>query len=480
MQREQSDLAESDMVSEASSGLTVSAEAEVAQKRVYIRTFGCQMNVYDSERMTEALSGAGYVETEDMADADLAILNTCHIREKAAEKVYSDLGRLRDAKLVRQKAGKDTIITVAGCVAQAEGSEIVRRSPSVDLVLGPQSYHRLPELIRSVRAEGASIVDTSFPDEDKFQALPERQGPRAAAAFLTVQEGCDKFCTFCVVPYTRGMEFSRPVVALEAEARRLVERGVREITLLGQNVNGYHGEGPDGAAWSLAMLIRRLAHIEGLARIRYMTSHPRDMADDLICAHGDEEKLMPYLHLPFQAGADRILAAMNRKHTGKEYRDLISRVRARRPDIALSTDIIVGFPGETDDEFDETLAMVRDIGFAYAFTFKYSPRPGTPAATMDCHVDEAVKQERLVRLQAEIEAGQRAFNSRLLGQRVPVLFEKTGRHPGQLVGRTPYLQLVHAEAPESLIGEIVEADIVDVQSNSLSAVLATRQKKYEA
>lgn len=442
-----------------------------ATKRVFIKTFGCQMNVYDSERMTETLAAQGYVETDDIEQADLAILNTCHIREKAAEKVYSDLGRLRDAKALRAKSGKQTFVTVAGCVAQAEGAEIVRRAPAVDLVLGPQSYHRLPHLLAEVARSGKPVIDTAFPDEDKFQALPPRQTPKAASAFLTVQEGCDKFCTFCVVPYTRGMEFSRPVVSLADEVRRLVDRGVREITLLGQNVNGYHGEGPDGKACSLASLISHLAKVEGLERLRYMTSHPRDMSDDLIAAHGHEDKLMPYLHLPFQAGADRILAAMNRKHTAKEYLALIGRIRAVRPDIALSTDIIVGFPGETDADFVQTLDLAREVGFAHAYSFKYSPRPGTPASNMDDQVPEEEKRERLERLQDLIDEGQKRFSAASVGRVMPVLFEKAGRHPGQLVGRSPYLQLVHAEADEGLIGQIVPVKITAVSSNSLSGVI---------
>jgi tRNA-2-methylthio-N6-dimethylallyladenosine synthase len=449
----------------------VEGDAAPTAKRVFIKTFGCQMNVYDSERMGEALAAEGYVETADVADADLAILNTCHIREKAAEKVYSDLGRLRDIKSERAKGGKETFITVAGCVAQAEGEEIVRRAPAVDLVLGPQNYHRLPELLSRLRGGEAALVETTFPDEDKFKALPERSPAKSASAFLTVQEGCDKFCTFCVVPYTRGMEFSRPVAALVQEARSLVARGVREITLLGQNVNGYHGEGAKGGATTLAGLIRALAAIDGLRRIRYMTSHPRDMSDDLIAAHADEEKLMPYLHLPFQSGSDRVLAAMNRKHTADDYLRLIERVRAARPDIALSTDIIVGFPGETDADFEETIDLVRAVGFAYAYSFKYSPRPGTPAATMDGQVGEAVKRERLERLQAVLEDGHSQFNAASLGKTMPVLFEKAGRQAGQLLGRSPYLQLVQAEAGPEFIGEIADVEIRSAGANSLSGVI---------
>jgi tRNA-2-methylthio-N6-dimethylallyladenosine synthase len=455
----------------ADAGPIAPAPAET-QRRYHIQTFGCQMNVYDSERMSEALTGEGYAETSDPGAADLIILNTCHIREKAAEKVYSELGRLRTLKQNRLGSGMETTIAVAGCVAQAEGSEIVRRAPAVDLVVGPQSYHRLPELIRQARA--APVVETEFPEEDKFGHLPERQhkGPaRGPAAFLTVQEGCDKFCTFCVVPYTRGAEYSRPVADLMAEARRLVAQGVRELTLLGQNVNAYHGTGPDGTPVGLAGLLRALAGIEGIARLRYTTSHPRDMTDDLIAAHRDEPKLMPYLHLPFQAGADRILAAMNRKHTRAQYLELVGRIRDARPDIALSTDVIVGFPGETDADFDATLDLVRQVGFAQAYSFKYSARPGTPASNMSDQVPEDVKTLRLHRLQALLTAQQAAFNAACVGRVLPVLFEKPGRRPGQLVGRSPYLQPVHAEVPAALIGQVIEVEIAAAGSNSLSGVV---------
>jgi tRNA-2-methylthio-N6-dimethylallyladenosine synthase len=440
-------------------------------RKVFIKTFGCQMNVYDSERMTEALGSHGYAVTEDATDADLVVLNTCHIREKAAEKVYSDLGRYRDIKIERQIAGKETVVAVTGCVAQAEGAEIVARAPLVDLVIGPQAYHRLPDLISKTRTERRQIVDTEFPDEDKFKQLPARRGPRAASAFLTVQEGCDKFCTFCVVPYTRGMEMSRPVEQIMAEARRLVEDGVREITLLGQNVNAYHGEGSDGQPWSLAELLGRLSDIPMLERLRYTTSHPRDMGDDLIEAHRDLPKLMPYLHLPVQAGADRILAAMNRKHTAAEYRSLIDRIRHARPDIALSTDIIVGFPGETEGEFRETLDLIRDVGFAQAYSFKYSPRPGTPASNMDDQVPEQVKTERLQQLQSLLQSQQIQFNSGCVGKVFPVLFERLGRRSGQLIGRSPYLQSVHAEAEPSLLGRILNVEISGAGTNSLAGVV---------
>ncbi len=468
-------------------------------KKIFVKTFGCQMNVYDSERMTELLGAQGYAETGTMAAADVILLNTCHIREKAAEKVYSDLGRIRQVKAARASAGKDTIVAVAGCVAQAEGAEMARRAPVVDLVVGPQSYHKLGDLIARVDAEHREvghaehreikraehrqgnhvehrqIVETGFPEEDKFGRLPERAVPKRVTAFLTVQEGCDKFCTFCVVPYTRGAEFSRPVADVEAEARRLADHGVREITLLGQNVNAYHGRGPDGRPWSLARLIDQLASIDGVARIRYTTSHPRDMTDDLIAAHGEQKKLMPYLHLPFQAGADRVLAAMNRKHTAADYLALVARIRTARPDLALSTDIIVGFPGETDADFEATLEVVERVGYAQAYSFKYSPRPGTPGATLAAQVPDAVKIERLHRLQDLLEQQQTTFNSSCVGKVIPVLFERQGRHAGQLVGRTPYLQAVHASADSSLLGRIVKVAIERVEANSLSGAVVAAE-----
>jgi tRNA-2-methylthio-N6-dimethylallyladenosine synthase len=442
-----------------------------AAPKVFVKTFGCQMNVYDSERMTEALSLGGYSETGRIEDADLVILNTCHIREKAAEKVYSDLGRVRQVKEERLAAGHKTLVAVVGCVAQAEGAEIVARAPVVDLVVGPQSYHRLPSLIALARTQEKALVDTAFPEEEKFAHLPGRLPQRAVAAFLTVQEGCDKFCTFCVVPYTRGMEYSRSVADIEKEARRLVASGVREITLLGQNVNAYHGEGIEGGSASLAQLIRHLARIEDLQRIRYTTSHPGDMRDDLIAAHAEEQKLMPYLHLPFQAGADRILAAMNRKHTAQQYRELVARIRAAQPEIALSTDIIVGFPGETEAEFNATLALVAEVGFAQAFSFKYSPRPGTPASKLADQIPDAVKSERLARLQALLDRQQAAFNERSVGRTLPVLFEKPGRRPGQLVGRSPYLQAVYADASPALLGQILPVEISSFGPNSLAGVI---------
>ena len=431
------------------------------------------MNVYDSERMAELLAPLGIAETSAMEEADIIVLNTCHIREKAAEKVYSDLGRIRQLKERRRRAGRNTIVTVAGCVAQAEGGEIVRREPAVDLVVGPQSYHRLGELIARLEAEaGSRSSRPSFPTRTSSPRCRRGPAPRSPTAFLTVQEGCDKFCTFCVVPYTRGAEFSRPVADIEAEARRLVDHGVREITLLGQNVNAYHGLGPDGRSWSLARLISRLASIGGLKRLRYTTSHPCDMGEDLIAAHRDEPKLMPYLHLPFQAGSDRILAAMNRRHTARDYLALIERIRAARPDIALSTDVIVGFPGETEAEFSATLTMLERVGFAQAYSFKYSPRPGTPAAEME-QLPDAVRDDRLQRLQEVIERHQTAFNSACVGKVVPVLLERPGRHAGQLVGRSPYMQPVHVEADASSCGHVLEVEIRAAGANSLAGRLTS-------
>ena len=432
-----------------------------APKKLYIKTYGCQMNVYDSERMAEAMGGAGYVETGDPAEADMILLNTCHIREKAAEKVYSELGRLRGLKA----ENPDLKIGVAGCVAQAEGAEIMRRQPLVDLVVGPQSYHRLPQMEARLRA-GEKAIDTEFPAEDKFDTLRERpKAPRGPTAFLTVQEGCDKFCAFCVVPYTRGAEISRPPARVLEEARDLVERGVREITLLGQNVNAYHGAG-EGGDWSLARLIRALSEIDGLERIRFTTSHPNDMSDDLIAAHGDCAKLMPYLHLPVQSGSDRILKRMNRKHTAEGYLRLIERIRAARADILISGDFIVGFPEETEADFQATLDLIEAVGYGQAFSFKYSPRPGTPAAERP-QVEEPVKSERLQRLQALITRQQRTVQEAMVGRRVGVLFEKPGRMAGQMVGKSDHLHAVHVTGSGLGVGDLAQVRIVGSGPNSL-------------
>ncbi|RUW36745.1 MULTISPECIES: tRNA (N6-isopentenyl adenosine(37)-C2)-methylthiotransferase MiaB [unclassified Mesorhizobium] len=446
-----------------------------AAKKVFVKTYGCQMNVYDSQRMTDALAADGYVATDAVEDADLVLLNTCHIREKAAEKVYSELGRIRDMKAERAEAGRELLIGVAGCVAQAEGAEIIRRAPAVDLVIGPQTYHRLPDVLARVRG-GGKIVETDYAVEDKFEHLPQPRraevAKRGVTAFLTVQEGCDKFCTFCVVPYTRGSEVSRPVAQIVAEARRLAEAGVREVTLLGQNVNAWHGEGENGEEWGLGRLLFRLAEIPGLARLRYTTSHPRDMDDELIAAHRDLPALMPYLHLPVQSGSDRILKAMNRRHTARDYLALIERIRAARGDIAMSGDFIVGFPGETDEDFEATLELVREVNYASAFTFKYSPRPGTPGAEMDDHVPEAVKDERLQRLQSLINEQQQSFIAGLVGRTVGTLIEKPGRRPGQKVGRSPWLQPVIVDDKAGGIGDIIDVRITKTGQNSLFAELA--------
>ncbi|SIT12422.1 tRNA-i(6)A37 thiotransferase enzyme MiaB [Roseivivax lentus] len=437
-----------------------------APKKLFIKTYGCQMNVYDSERMAEALGGEGYVETDTPDDADMILLNTCHIREKAAEKVYSELGRYKGLKAAKP----DLKIGVAGCVAQAEGAEIVRRQPMVDLVVGPQSYHRLPDLLAKTQG-GARALDTEFPDEDKFGHLKARpKARRAPSAFLTVQEGCDKFCAFCVVPYTRGAEVSRPVDRVLTEARDLVDRGVREITLLGQNVNAYHGIGPDGADWSLARLVRELAKIDGLARIRFTTSHPNDMDDDLIAAHGDCDKLMPYLHLPVQSGSDRILKRMNRQHTAESYLALIERLRAARPDLHLSGDFIVGFPEETEADFQATLDLVEAAEYGSAFSFKYSTRPGTPAAER-AQVPEDEKTDRLHRLQALLTRQQRALQDAMVGRDVQVLFEKPGRMPGQMGGKSEYLHAVHVAGADVAPGDLRRVRITASGPNSLTGTL---------
>ncbi|TPM53694.1 tRNA (N6-isopentenyl adenosine(37)-C2)-methylthiotransferase MiaB [Mesorhizobium sp. B2-2-3] len=450
------------------------AVISAAAKKVFVKTYGCQMNVYDSQRMTDALAADGYTATQTIGEADLVLLNTCHIREKAAEKVYSELGRIREMKAERAAAGRELLIGVAGCVAQAEGAEIIRRSPAVDLVIGPQTYHRLPDVLARVRG-GEKIVETDYAIEDKFEHLPQPKRAevikRGVTAFLTVQEGCDKFCTFCVVPYTRGSEVSRPVAQIVAEAERLAEAGVREVTLLGQNVNAWHGQGENGEEWGLGRLLFRLAEIPGLARLRYTTSHPRDMDDELIAAHRDLPALMPYLHLPVQSGSDRILQAMNRRHTADDYLALLDRIRAVRPDIALSGDFIVGFPGETEADFEATMELVRQVNYASAFSFKYSPRPGTPGAEMAGHVPEAVKDERLQRLQALLLKQQQDFGLSLVGRTIDTLIEKPGRQAGQKVGRSPWLQPVIVDEKAGEIGDIIQVRITKTGYNSLFAEL---------
>jgi tRNA-2-methylthio-N6-dimethylallyladenosine synthase len=446
-----------------------------AARKVFVKTYGCQMNVYDSQRMADALAEEGYVATAQMEDADLVLLNTCHIREKAAEKVYSELGRIRMLKAERAQKGRDTMVGVAGCVAQAEGQEIIRRASVVDMVIGPQTYHRIGEAVRKVRA-GQKVVETDYAIEDKFEHLPALKTAevrsRGVTAFLTVQEGCDKFCTFCVVPYTRGSEVSRPVAQIVAEAERLAAAGVREVTLLGQNVNAWHGDGPGGHEWGLGELLFRLADIPGIARLRYTTSHPRDMDEALIAAHRDLPALMPYLHLPVQSGSDRILKAMNRRHTAADYLALIERIRAARPDIALSGDFIVGFPGESDEDFEATLRIAREVGYAQAFSFKYSPRPGTPGADLPDQVPEPVKDERLQRLQALLAEQQSRFAIDLVGKSIDLLIDKPGREPGQMVGRSPWLQPVIVDAAAGGIGDIVKVRIRTVRAGTLYGEVA--------
>jgi tRNA-2-methylthio-N6-dimethylallyladenosine synthase len=462
-------------------------------KKLYIKTYGCQMNMYDSARMADVLAPLGYGPAEDPAEADMVILNTCHIREKASEKVFSELGRLKATRDERRAQGDDMIIAVAGCVAQAEGAEILRRQPAVDIVLGPQTYHRLPEMVaRATRARdskegkhfyqqrGVGVLDTEFPAESKFDHLPAAGDGQGVSAFLAIQEGCDKFCTFCVVPYTRGAEFSRPVAQIEAEARRLVAQGAREITLLGQNVNAWHGLAPDGSTWGLGRLARHLAErVDGLLRIRYTTSHPRDMDDDLIAAHAEVPQLMPFLHLPVQSGSDRMLEAMNRQHKVDRFRAIIAKLRDLRPDIALSSDFIVGFPGESDADFEATMRLAEEIGFAQTFSFKYSVRPGTPAALMENQVPEPVKDARLQRLQEVLNGQQVDFNRAMIGRVLPVLLEKPGKHPGQLVGRTPYMQAVYTPADMSEIGRVVDLRIDGLGHFSLSGTRAKPMPQSE-
>ncbi|HKD24963.1 MAG TPA: tRNA (N6-isopentenyl adenosine(37)-C2)-methylthiotransferase MiaB [Xanthobacteraceae bacterium] len=453
-------------------------------RKLHVKSYGCQMNVYDSHRMTDLLtSHSSYVETGAPEEADLIVLNTCHIREKAAEKVYSELGRIRNLKREATRAGRNLIVAVAGCVAQAEGEEIVRRAPVVDVVVGPQSYHRLPALLAQAEG-GAKVVDTEFPVENKFDHLAPASTAtihaRGVTSFVTVQEGCDKFCTFCVVPYTRGAEASRPVAAIAAEVENLAKAGVREVTLIGQNVNAYHGEAETGGRATLAQLLNRLADVPGVLRLRYTTSHPRDMNEDLVAAHRDLAALMPQLHLPVQSGSDRVLAAMNRRHTRADFLGVIARLRAARPDMVFTSDFIVGFPGETEEDFNDTLRVVDEVGFAGAFSFKYSPRPGTPAADREDQIADAVKIERLARLQDRIDHHQRAFNRSCTGRKLEVLLEKPGRISGQLVGRSPYLQPVQVMAPTSFIGQIATVRITEVGSNSLFGVLHCAEARESA
>jgi tRNA-2-methylthio-N6-dimethylallyladenosine synthase len=450
-------------------------------RKVFVKTYGCQMNVYDSARMTDALAAEGYAETTELDEADLVLLNTCHIREKAAEKVYSELGRLREMKKAKNAGGHEFVIGVTGCVAQAEGKEILRRAPAVDLVVGPQTYHRLPQVLKGVR-EGRKVVETDYALEDKFEHLPAPEKAvtrsRGPTAFLTVQEGCDKFCTFCVVPYTRGAEVSRPLAQIVDEARKLAGAGVRELTLLGQNVNAWHGTDKDGNAIGLGELIAAIATIDGLDRLRYTTSHPRDMDDGLIAAHAAEPKLMPYLHLPVQSGSDRILKAMNRRHTAADYLALVKRIRTANPELALSGDFIVGFPGETDEDFEATMRLIEEVGYAQAFSFKYSPRPGTPGADLPDHVPEEVKAERLDRLQTLLFRQQRDFARACVGREIDLLLEKEGRMPGQLVGRSPWLQpvIIDREVTKNgdklKIGDIIKVRITEAGPNSLFAEVA--------
>lgn len=442
-------------------------------KKLHIKTWGCQMNVYDSGRMADVLAPLGYGLTEEAEGADLVILNTCHIREKASEKLFSELGRLREQQEVRAAQGEKMVVAVAGCVAQAEGAEIIRRAPHVDLVFGPQTYHQLPEMVgKAMRISG--LVNTDFPVESKFDFLPEEQGTFGASAFLSVQEGCDKFCAFCVVPYTRGAEVSRPVSAILAEAGRLVTKGIVEITLLGQNVNAFHGEGPDGKSWGLGRLLRAVAEIEGVKRLRYTTSHPRDMDDELIAAHRDLDVLMPYLHLPVQSGSDVMLAAMNRKHTRDDYFRLVDKLRGARADLALSSDFIVGFPGERDKDFQDTLDLVMKVGYASAFSFAYSARPGTPASGLGNQVEEAVKQERLQVLIEALRRQQLHFNQGFVGRTVPALLERKGKKPGQLLGKSPALQSVIVDAPDALLNQIIDVKILYAHQNCITGILEGR------
>lgn len=442
------------------------------RKRVHVKSWGCQMNVYDSQRMVDLLAPLGYAPVDEAAGADLVILNTCHIREKATEKLFSELGRLQETQQERAAQGSEMLIAVAGCVAQAEGPEIQRRAPYVSMVFGPQTYHQLPEMIAKIARGAGQVLNTDFPAESKFDALPTEIVAKNVSAFLSVQEGCDKFCSFCVVPYTRGAEYSRPVAAVLAEAERLIAAGAVELTLLGQNVNAYHGTAADGSSWTLARLCAALAELPGLKRLRYTTSHPLEMTDDLIAAHRDLPVLMPFLHLPVQSGSDKILTAMNRRHTADDYRRIIDKLRAVCPALGLSSDFIVGFPGETDADFAATLQLVKDVGYAQAYSFKYSRRPGTPAAAMPGQLTEAVKDARLAELQTLLLAQQQAFNQKSVGQTLPVLFDRVSKYPGQLIGRSPYMQAVHAEVGADCFGKILPVRITSVGNISLGGVLA--------
>jgi tRNA-2-methylthio-N6-dimethylallyladenosine synthase len=446
------------------------------EKKLYIKTYGCQMNVYDTVKMADVMAPLGYSTTDSHEDADMVILNTCHIREKAEEKVFSDLGRIRMEKERRAKEGKDTLIVVGGCVGQAAGEQIIARAPFVDMVVGPQTYHRLPEIVMKTKRDRDGIVDLEFPEITKFDSLPKVGKSQGVSAFLSVQEGCDKFCTFCVVPYTRGAEYSRTVAEIEEEAKQLVDQGSVEIMLLGQNVNAYHGDDEAGKTTSLSELIDRLAQIDGLERIRYTTSHPRDMDDDLIAIHGSEPKLMPYLHLPIQSGSDNILKAMNRKHKADFYLDIIECLRKARPDIAISSDFIVGFPGESDLDFEATMRVVETVGYIQAYSFKYSPRPGTPASTA-AQVPEEAKNERLQRLQALLNKQQHFYNEQAVGKVMPVLFDRKGRLEGQLVGKNPYLQSVHLQDADAVKDSIIDVIITEAGPNSVRGEICRPSEK---
>ena len=443
-------------------------------KKLYIKTYGCQMNVYDTVRMHDVMAPLGYSAAESYEDADMVILNTCHIREKADEKVYSDLGRIRKEKDRKTAGGEKMLVAVGGCVGQAEGAEIIKRAPYVDMVFGPQSYHQLPEMVTRAIRENGGVVELDFAPVDKFDKLPEVSNSQGVSAFLSVQEGCDKFCSFCVVPYTRGAEYSRPFATVMTEAKKLVDGGAKEIMLLGQNVNAYHGEAGQGAkTTSLADLIDALAQISGLERIRYMTSHPRDMSDDLIAIHGSEAKLMPYLHLPVQSGSDEILKKMNRKHKAELYFDIVERLRKLRPDIAMSSDFIVGFPGETDENFEDTMNLIRKIGYVSVYSFKYSQRPGTPAAVDENQVPELIKQERLARLQALVHEQQTAFNQSFVGKTIKVLFDRDGKFDGQLLGKGEHMQSVYVKEAPGLRGAIADVKITAGFLNSVTGEAVT-------